>query len=81
MLEVSLTFWLAFIDEMTLDTFIFCKEKMFDDAGVGTARGCQVARRRQSLDFGELCHLNIKNEGCFFVGLQEILTDLLHCVH
>lgn len=57
MLEVGLASWLAFLKEMTLDAFIFCKEKVFDDADVGTARGCQGAQRHQLLDFGELCHL------------------------
>lgn len=57
MLEVGLASWLAFMKEMTLDVFIFCKEKVFDNAGVGIARGCQGAQRHQLLDFGELCRL------------------------
>lgn len=57
MLEVGLASWLAFMKAMTLDPFIFYKKKVFDDAGVDTARGCQRAQRHQLLDFGELCHL------------------------
>lgn len=55
MLEVDLASWLAFMKELTLDAFIFCKEKVFDDAGV-VAGGCQ-GQRHQLLNFGELCHL------------------------
>jgi hypothetical protein len=61
-------FWLAFTNEMSLDTFIFCKEKVLDDAGLGTTRGYLVAQRHQLLDLGELCHLKHEKTWMLFCG-------------
>lgn len=35
-------FWLVFMNEMSLDIFIFCKEKVLDDVGLGIIRGYLV---------------------------------------